>query len=163
MSLLLSQQNVAANIADTSLYKALHLSIVMDSVAVTQLLLQDAHILVNGIDGDVFPLSLACEYGHAEYIKALIMDPDIDVSIQVEFLYTPLHYAFIHNHPACVQALLDCEKVSISHRDCNWMVLFDYALESKKSEMLLYFFKCMYSSSTCTHFSFHFSVITEDI
>ena len=65
----------------------------------------------------------------------------------------------------CVQALLECEKVDVSIRDCNWMVLFEYALQSKKSEMLLYFFKCMYSSSiyTSTQFLFHFSDINADI
>ncbi|KAK8033992.1 hypothetical protein PG993_008987 [Apiospora rasikravindrae] len=73
-----------------------------------RLLLQGKYPAVNtGDTNGIFPLHIACRYGHAEVARALLEAGAWADCVTAEPGLTPAHYAALFNHVECLKALVE--------------------------------------------------------
>ena len=77
-------------------------------------------------------LITAAEHGHADLVKELMQDPDIDVNAQVGNGETSLISAARKGHSTVVELLLSSSELEMNAKDANGRTILDHALEAKR-------------------------------
>ncbi|XP_070195077.1 transient receptor potential cation channel subfamily A member 1-like isoform X2 [Littorina saxatilis] len=100
------KQHGCLDATDNSGDTALHTAVRHNQPGVVEALLQGGadHSILN--DEQMAPLHLACDLGHVEVVKALLIDPNVDRNIKGETGMNCLHYCSVKDHSECAELLL---------------------------------------------------------
>ncbi|RXW18603.1 hypothetical protein EST38_g7252 [Candolleomyces aberdarensis] len=73
--------------------------------------------------GDSGALLAACRSGRDAVVRALLLKPDINISVEDEFGWTPLHLAVWSNHRSICQMLLGHSKIQLGARQASPLIM----------------------------------------
>ena len=148
---------------DTYEFTPLHYAIITDSANTVRLFLHIKGLPVNGSHYENIPLSLACQYGHAECVQALLEDTRVNVNFEGLCGLRPLHYAAMKRHPNSVHVLLQNEKINTNYLDNRNTTAFSYALSKADAESVQHFLKYFFSPDKANTYPLHTAIIRDDI
>lgn len=100
------QKSQMVDAIDNEFNQPLHLACTSGKAEMVKIL------FLNGADpnavklSDISPLHIAARDGHVEIADVLLQNPNLDINVNDEHLFTPLHYAARHNRVIMIKFLL---------------------------------------------------------